>query len=127
DPGRLSAAVRVLASDELQGRAPGTEGETRTIEWLTRQFAALGLEPGGEDGGWTQRVPMIRTQVQAGATYSIVSHGATIPLAAPRDIYLGTVRDTEHARIADAPIVFVGYGVSAPERQWDDFKGVDLA
>jgi len=126
DPARLSEAARVLASDAFQGRAPGTEGETRTIEWLTQQFAALGLEPGGENGGWTQRVPMIRTQVQPGGTYRIVSRGATIPLEAPRDIYLGTVRDTARARIGDAPIVFVGYGVTAPERQWDDFKGVDL-
>ena len=52
-----------LAADDFQGRAPGTEGETRTIAWLTEQFRALGLEPGGENGGWTQRVPLIRTQV----------------------------------------------------------------
>jgi len=126
DPARMSAEARVLASDELQGRAPGTEGETRTVAWLVQQLQGLGLQPGGDHGGWTQAVPMIRTQIQPGATYAIASHGATIPLQAPRDIYMGTTRDTQRARIADAPIVFVGYGVSAPERQWDDFKGVDL-
>jgi Zn-dependent M28 family amino/carboxypeptidase len=122
----MSTEIRTLASDDFQGRAPGTEGETRTIAWLSQQFQALGLQPGGENGGWTQRVPMIRTQIQPGATYSIVSHGQTIPIVAPRDIYMGTVRDTDRARIENAPIVFVGYGVNAPERQWDDFKGVDL-
>jgi len=126
DPARMSQEVRALASDELQGRAPGTEGETQTIAWLTQQLQSLGLEPGGENGGWTQTVPMIRTQIQPGATYAIASHGATIPLQAPRDLYLGTTRDADRARIAAAPIVFVGYGVTAPERQWDDFKGVDL-
>jgi Zn-dependent M28 family amino/carboxypeptidase len=126
DPARLSADDRVLASDEMQGRAPGTEGEARTVAWLERRLQAIGLQPGGDNGGWTQIVPMIRTRIQPAATYSITSHGAAIPLAAPGDIYMGTTRDTARARIANAPIVFVGYGVSAPERQWDDFKGVDL-
>ena len=63
DPKRLSGIVRTLASDEFQGRAPGTTGETKTIAYLTERFAQLGLEPGGENGGWTQTVPIVRTQI----------------------------------------------------------------
>jgi Zn-dependent M28 family amino/carboxypeptidase len=69
---------------------------------------------------------MIRTKLQAPMDLSIRQAGTTKALRFPEDIYLSTVRATERARIADAPMVFVGYGVTAPERDWDDFKGVDL-
>ena len=126
DPQRLSDWTRAIASDEFQGRAPGTQGETRTIAWLTAQFRALGLEPGGEDGGWTQRVPLIRTQVPGQVQFSISSHGRTLGLESPRDLYVSTVRETARIRIEAAPMVFVGYGVTAPERGWDDFGDIDL-
>jgi len=126
DPQRLSEWTRALAADALQGRAPGTEGETRTVAYLSGQFQALGLEPGGEHGGWTQRVPLIRTQVQSPASFTIAGHGETLALQSPRDLYVGTVRETDRIRIENAPMVFVGYGVAAPERGWDDFGGADL-
>jgi Zn-dependent M28 family amino/carboxypeptidase len=126
DPQRLSDWTRALASDEYQGRAPGTEGEARTIAYLVAQFRALGLEPGGENGGWTQIVPLIRTQVPAEAQFSVSSHRQTIGLQSPRDVYVSTVRETRTVRIDDAPMVFVGYGVTAPERGWDDFGDIDL-
>jgi Zn-dependent M28 family amino/carboxypeptidase len=126
DPQRLSDLTRVLASDEFEGRAPGTAGETRTIAWLSEQFRAAGLEPGGENGGWTQRVPLIRTQVRSPSAFTIDSHGETLTLRSPADIYVSTVRETGAVRIADAPMMFVGYGVTAPERGWDDFGDVDL-
>ena len=122
---RMSEITRVLASDEFQGRSPGTPGEEKTIPYLIDQFKAAGLEPAGENGGWTQTVPMIRTKLSA-PSFSIRQRGQTIPLAFPDDVYFTTVRDTDAATIAGAPIVFVGYGVHAPERSWDDFKGVDL-
>jgi Zn-dependent M28 family amino/carboxypeptidase len=122
----MSEITRVLASDEFQGRAPGTQGETRTVAYLIERFKAAGLEPGGENGGWTQAVPMIRTQLQNPINVSVKQAGQTLPLRDPEDIYLGTVRPVDRVRIAGAPMVFVGYGVSAPERGWDDFKGVDL-
>ncbi len=118
---RLSADVKTLASDAFGGRAPGTPGETKTIDWLVAQFKAAGLEPGGADGGWTQPVPLIRTLLGKG---DVTANG--VPLVAGRDIYLSTVRPDPRVEVKDAPLVFVGYGVSAPERQWDDFKGVDL-
>jgi Zn-dependent M28 family amino/carboxypeptidase len=123
---RMSEITRVLASDEFQGRAPGTPGEDKTIPYLVEQFKAAGLEPAGENGGWTQTVPMIHTQLQAPENVSVSQAGQTLPLKFPDDIYMGTVRPVDRVRIENAPMVFVGYGVTAPERGWDDFKGVDL-
>src|SRR3954452_15156337 len=123
---RMSDMTRVLASDEFQGRAPGTAGEEKTIPYLIQQFQAAGLEPAGENGTWTQTVPMIRTKLAAPMSFAVRQGGQTVPLNFPDDIYLTTVRDTAAAKIANAPLVFVGYGVHAPERGWDDFKGVDL-
>jgi Zn-dependent M28 family amino/carboxypeptidase len=123
---RMSDITRVLASDEFQGRAPGTPGEEKTIPYLIEQFRAAGLEPAGENGGWTQTVPMIHTQLKAPVNVSVSQGGQTVPLKFPDDVYLGTVRPVDRVRIENAPMVFVGYGVDAPERGWDDFKGVDL-
>jgi len=123
---RMSDITRVLASDEFQGRAPGTPGEERTIPYLIEQFKAAGLEPAGENGGWTQTVPMIHTQLQAPENVSVSQAGQTTRLNFPDDIYMGTVRPVDRVRIDNAPMVFVGYGVTAPERGWDDFKGADL-
>ena len=123
---RMSEMTRVLASDEFEGRSMGTRGEERTLAYLVEQFRAAGLEPGGENGGWTQTVPMIRTKLGTPMRFSFRQSGTATPLRFPDDIYLSTVQAVEHARISEAPIVFVGYGVNAPERGWDDFKGVDL-
>lgn len=124
-PERLSEITRVLASDEFEGRSMGTTGEERTVAYLIEQFENAGLEPGGENGTWVQAVPLIRTQLQKPGI-SVRQAGETIPLEFPDDIYLSSVRSVQQARIANAPMVFVGYGVNAPERDWDDFKGVDL-
>jgi Zn-dependent M28 family amino/carboxypeptidase len=126
DPQRMSLIAKTLASDAFEGRGPGTPGEARTIAWLAEQFRLLGLEPAGPNRSWFQTVPLVRTQLDKAGTASFAMGGQTIPLRFPDDLYLSTVRETDRARIADAPMVFVGYGVAAPERQWDDFKGVDL-
>jgi len=126
DPVRMSNMIRTLASDEFEGRAPGTAGEAKTIAYIAEQFRLAGLEPAGENGGWMQRVPLVRTQLGSGGTAAVAMKGRTIPLRVPEDLYLSTVRETRRARIDGAPMVFVGYGVAAPERPWDDFKGVDL-
>ena len=126
DMQRMSEITKVLASDDFQGRAPGTPGEDKTIPYLIAQFKAAGLEPAGENGGWTQTVPMIHTKLKAPVNVSVNQGGQAMPLRFPDDIYLGTVRPVDRVRIENAPMVFVGYGVTAPERGWDDFKGVDL-
>lgn len=126
DPKRLSEIVRVLASDEFEGRSPGTPGETKTIDYLVDTFKKLGLEPGGERGGWTQDVPLLRTQIEKPRTLQVSIAGKVRPLTQTKEIYVSTIRDSTAAKIDNAPLVFVGYGVTAPERQWDDYKGVDL-
>ncbi len=120
-PERLSADVKTLASDAFEGRAPGTAGETKTIDWLVAQFKAMKLSPGGPDGSWTQAVPLVHTRMGTGTVTA-----GTRTLMQPRDVYLSTVRGVDRVAIASAPMVFVGYGVTAPERGWDDFKGLDL-
>lgn len=125
DPDRLNAYVRTLASDEFEGRAPGTPGETRTVEWLAAQFAALGLEPGGPDGGWFQTVDVSRTRQDGPAV--IVAHTPSGPRALERgtEVLASSDRPVSRITLTDAPVIFAGYGVSAPERGWDDFKGLD--
>ncbi len=118
--------IKVLASDEFEGRAPGGAGEARTIDWLVAQYKALGLEPAGENGTYLQKVPLLRTNILPGAAYGFSLGGAARPLAEGKDIYAFVLQPKDRIAIKDAPMVFVGYGVSAPERGWDDFKGVDL-
>ncbi len=120
-PDRMSADVRTLASDAFGGRAPGTPGEGKTVAWLIDQFKQIGLEPGAKGGSWTQSVPLVRTQLGNGTVR--VGRSA---LEQGKGIYLSTVRPVDRLSISAAPLVFVGYGVNAPERGWDDFKGVDL-
>ncbi|MDO8802657.1 M28 family metallopeptidase [Phenylobacterium sp.] len=126
DPARLSAIVKVMASDEFEGRSPGSPGEQKTVDYLIGQFQALKLEPAGDKGGWTQEVQLQKLQVQPGAKLSIAVGGKTVPLEQARQINVATLRPVDHVDIANAPLVFVGYGVKAPERGWDDFKGYDL-
>jgi Zn-dependent M28 family amino/carboxypeptidase len=125
DPARLSETTRVLASDAFEGRSPGTPGEQKTIAYIIDSFKQAGLSPAGEDGGWTQRVPLVHTRAGDGKLAFSVG-GAEVPLHQKQQIYVNTVRPVDRVSIAKAPLVFVGYGVNAPERQWDDFKGVDL-
>ena len=122
---RLDAMDKVLASDAFEGRAPGTIGETRTVAWLVAKLKALGLQPAAPGGGWTQKVPLVRTQLGSGSVSATIK-GQRIAFTPGDDIYLNTVRPTDRAAIANAPLVFVGYGANAPERGWNDFKDVDL-
>ncbi|MDB5709101.1 MAG: peptidase [Sphingomonas bacterium] len=126
DKARLSDTTRILASDAFEGRAPGTPGEERTVTWLIDAFRKIGLQPAGEHGGWTQAVPLLHTRLDPTVPVILRTGANDLPLAQGKDIYLGTVRDVDRATIAAAPLVFVGYGVDAPERQWNDFKQVDL-
>ncbi len=125
-PDRLAEHVKVLAADDFAGRAPGGPGEPLTIKYLVDQFRALDLEPAGDNGGWTQEVALNRFVVPGDAGLSLTINGATRPLVQTRDIMAASQRPVDRVTIDKAPLVFVGYGVSAPERGWDDFKGVDL-
>jgi Zn-dependent M28 family amino/carboxypeptidase len=122
---QLSAIVKVLASDEFEGRAPGTPGGRKTVKYLIEQFTALGLEPGGENDSWVHAVPMTRTQVQTPATLNFNVGGKKQALQQQISIAASTTRPVESIAI-DAPVVFVGFGAYAPERDWDDYGDVDL-
>ena len=125
-PDRLAEHVKVLAAPEFAGRAPGGPGEQLTIDYLISQFQALGLQPAGDNGGWTQEVALNRFVVPRDASFTLTAGGVDRALGQTVDIMAASQRPVDRVTIAKAPLVFVGYGVSAPERGWDDFKGVDL-
>ena len=125
-PQQLEQSVRVLASDLFEGRAPGTVGEERTIGYLVGRFQALGLEPGGPDGQWVQSVPLLHTRLGQAEVLGVKQGSAMTAWTAGKDVYLSTLQPRDKVAISSAPLLFVGYGVSAPERGWDDFKGADL-
>ena len=130
DAERMNQAVRVLASDAFEGRAPASAGEEKTVAWLVEQFRAAGAEGGGPDGSFVQVAHLSRTRQDGPAT--IVAHvgghggGRTIDLERGPDVLVSSDRPVSHITVTDAPVVFVGYGATAPERQWDDFKDVDV-
>ncbi|KIQ96688.1 Peptidase [Lysobacter sp. A03] len=124
---RVAETVSTLSSDFFEGRAPGTVGEERTVGYLIGQMQAIGLEPGGKDGSWVQRAPLLHTQLGEPAALGVTVDGKTQPWQRGDQVYLSTIRPDDRALIDAAPLVFVGYGVSAPERQWDDYKDVDLS
>jgi Zn-dependent M28 family amino/carboxypeptidase len=130
DPQRLSQHVQTLGSDAFEGRAPATAGETKTVAYLSDQFAKAGLQPGGDlkDGKrlWTQAVPLLRSEFTASPNISLNLAGKTTPLAQGEQIAVRAPTNGDKAMaINGAPLVFAGYGVKAPERGWDDFKGLD--
>ncbi|WP_426263825.1 M28 family metallopeptidase [Sphingomonas sp. PWP1-2] len=126
DPARLTETVKTLASDTFEGRAPGTAGEDRTVGYLIARFQALGLEPGGPNGQWVQTVPLLHTRLGTPSVLRFTTPKAAVALEQSRSVYVSTIRPDDVSTIAKAPLVFVGYGVTAPERGWDDFKGVDV-
>ncbi|MFP5436122.1 MAG: peptidase M20, partial [Alphaproteobacteria bacterium] len=126
DPQQLAHSVRTLASDLFEGRAPGTIGEERTIGYLVGRFQALGLEPGGPDGQWVQSVPLLHTRLGKAEKLGIAQGSVTTDWTVGSHVYLSTLQPKDKVAVDAAPLVFVGYGVSAPERGWDDYKGVDL-
>ena len=126
DPQALSRHVRVLASDEFEGRAPATEGEERTVQYLIEQFRSYGLQPGGVDGSWVQPVPLVRAQLDGPAKASLSLKQGKRALANGVDVTLQSLQPRKRVQIRNAPLVFVGYGIDAPERQWNDYKDVDL-
>ncbi|MFL6854054.1 MAG: M28 family metallopeptidase [Sphingomicrobium sp.] len=131
DPQRLSQHVQVLGSDAFEGRAPATEGETKTVAYLSDQFAKAGLQPGGDvvngQRSWTQAVPLLRSEFTAAPQVSMNIAGKATPLTQGEQIAVRAPTNGDKAMAIDGtPLVFVGYGVKAPERGWDDYKGQDM-
>lgn len=125
DPARIKADVRTLSSDAFDGRGPGEKGEAATIAYLARQMAAAGLQPGGEDGGWFQKVPLVRLDTQPGAVATIRWRGQVLVLRDGPDMDLNPT-NAGRTEIKGAELVFAGWGAPDPARGWDAFDGVDV-
>ena len=118
--------IKVLASDEYEGRAPGTKGEDLTVAYITDQLKQLGIKPGNTDGTYVQNVPLVGITVQQSPTLTF-RKGASRQSLKWRDDYVAwTKRVVEKVSLDRSDLVFVGYGVQAPEFDWDDYKGADL-
>jgi Zn-dependent M28 family amino/carboxypeptidase len=120
----ILAHTKILASDEFEGRAPATAGEQKTIAYLTAEFGKIGLQPGNPDGTFIQPVPMVGITSQSALTFS--AGGQTLQPQVGIDFIALSRREQPLIELADNGVVFVGYGIVAPEFGWDDFKGVDV-
>jgi Zn-dependent M28 family amino/carboxypeptidase len=116
--------IKVLASDEFEGRAPGSRGEELTVRYLTEQFRKLGLRPGNPDGTYVQPVPLVGQTATPSAHFTV--GGKRIDLKSPDDYVAVTRRVVPEVAVEDSDVVFVGHGVVAPEYGWDDYKGLDV-
>lgn len=116
--------IKTLASDEFEGRAPGTRGEELTVNYLVSEFKKLGLKPGNADGTFVQKVPLAGFTAQPKASFA--AGGKTMNLKFPDEYVAVSRRYVPEVKVENSDIVFVGYGVVAPEYGWDDYKGVDV-
>ena len=123
----LREHIKVLASDEFEGRAPSSRGEDLTIQYLTEQFAALGLEPGGVNGTWVQEVPLVSITADPDMTLTVAGSDDTRSFAYQTEFVANTPRVVESIALEESEMVFVGYGTVAPEYQWNDYAGLDVA
>jgi len=126
DAQRIAEHVRFLANDLLEGRAPGTRGGDIAANYIATQFALYGLKPAGDNGTFLQKVDFVGVKSLPSTTASLVpAHGDAVALKWTEDYVAGNQTQSDAVDV-DAPIVFVGYGIEAPEYKWDDFKGVDV-
>jgi Zn-dependent M28 family amino/carboxypeptidase len=123
-PDGLLAHIKVLASDEFEGRAPGSKGEDLSVKYITDQFKKIGLKPGNPDGTYTQEVPL--AGIKSEPRMSFVIGDKTMDLKYPDDFVASSARLQPEIKVAKSDLVFVGYGVVAPEYGWDDYKNVDV-
>jgi Zn-dependent M28 family amino/carboxypeptidase len=120
----LLGEIRTLASDDFEGRKPGTPGEEKTVAYLQKQFQEMGLKPGNPDGTFVQKIPLAGTNSKTEAAFTV--KGKKFPAELNKDMVAVSTRFVAHTTVKDSDIVFVGYGVVAPEYGWDDYKGVDV-
>lgn len=121
----LKEVTRTLASDAFEGRSPGTPGEEKSVAYIIDRLKAAGLQPGNK-GQWTQDVPTVIIEAQNESPMTIKAGGQTLSFAYGTDYVAGSYRVAPRTALADAPLVFVGYGVNAPELGWNDYAGVDM-
>jgi len=120
------ADIRKLSSDEFEGRLPGTSGEQLTVDYITRQMTASGLEPGNPNGTWTQKVPLVGLTPEFSGPLTVKKGAQTLTFKVNDEFVPFSKQVTDTVALDNSDIVFAGYGVQAPEYQWDDFKGMDV-
>jgi len=118
---QLIKHIKVLASDEFEGRAPSSKGEKLTLDYLTKEFTALGFKPGNGDS-FLQAVPMVSIEASSDMTLAIGDKEYKYG----HDMVMGTARIVDFAELKDSPLVFVGYGINAPEYNWNDYQDIDV-
>ncbi|MDA1306101.1 MAG: M28 family metallopeptidase [Acidobacteria bacterium] len=126
DTAHVLADITRLASDEFQGRAPGGEGERLTVDYLINQFTAAGLEPGNPDGSFVQDVPLVSVRPLVSSPFTLTQGGRSRTLRVLGDVVPFSTRVAEEVSLTNSEMVFVGYGIQAPEFGWDDYKGLDV-
>jgi Zn-dependent M28 family amino/carboxypeptidase len=127
DSASLMRHIRVLANDSLMGRQPGSAGEDKAVAYIEGQFKALGLQPGNTDGTYIQKVPLVGITVTNAPSMTFAKGGTTKTLKWRDDFVAWTKHVAPTAVLKKSELVFVGYGVEAPEFNWDDYKGADVA
>ena len=123
-PGDLLKHITVLASDEFEGRAPGSKGEELSVKYISEQFKTLGLKPGNPNGSYTQEVPLAGIMTAPTASFTVGDKKTELKF--PDDYVASSARLQSEIKAENTDVVFVGYGVVAPEYGWDDYKGVDV-
>ncbi len=129
---RLSDVDKFISSDAFEGRGPATRAETKTINYIADQFKAIGLQPGGDtvngQRSYFQTVPLLKSDIAGSPQFTLnLGNGRTIQLTQGNEMALKAPLNGQNTvSLANVPLLFVGYGVSAPERNWDDFKGQDV-
>jgi Zn-dependent M28 family amino/carboxypeptidase len=128
---RIDAHIKTLSADSFGGRAPATPHEQMTVDYLVKQLQAAGVQPGGEvvngQRQWTQRVPLLKSDHVSTPTVTVQTASGPLQLAQGEQVAVRSpTNGQQQVRLDDAPIVFAGYGVDAPERGWNDFKDMDV-
>lgn len=122
----MKAVTKELSLDSYEGRAPGSAGEVKTVAYLIEKFKAAGLEPGNK-GGWTQDVPLVEITAKNVSALSIADKaGKAISFAYGSEYVIGSYREAPQTKVDMSEMVFVGHGIVAPEKGWDDYAGVDV-
>src|SRR5688500_15690964 len=126
DSSAILESIKVLASDEYEGRAPGTKGEDLTVKYLVDESKKLGLQPGNPDGTYVQKVPLVGITGAEARPLTITKGAQKKTYKWSAEVVAWTRRVSDSASVADSDIIFAGYGVEAPEYNWNDFKGMDV-
>ena len=121
----LKTVTKTLSGDDYGGRKPGTPGETRSIAYIIQRFKAAGLQPGNH-GGWTQDVPLVQLTAENVSPLTFTGGAAPLSFDYRKDMVIATYRVTPHIAVKNSDVVFVGYGINAPERGWNDYAGLDV-